>query len=140
MWIGLREADYLCRVVRQSLSSRIPTELDADSSGMKEALGFAEVNRDMCYVGAQVGHRIAHFCGALSTTNSVQRFGEPCGMRSNLEHLRIGEGANLDGRLCHWTNADKAPASGQSFFQHSSLRLAYLILAESNLSQDSNDH
>ena len=31
------------------MGNRIPTELDADSSRMKEAVGFSDVNKDTCY-------------------------------------------------------------------------------------------
>ena len=32
-----------------SVGSRIPTELDANSSRMKEGVGFSEVNKDKCH-------------------------------------------------------------------------------------------
>jgi hypothetical protein len=35
------------------LGSRMPTELDADSSLMKEAVGFCEVNKAQCYEADQ---------------------------------------------------------------------------------------
>lgn len=31
------------------MGSRIPTELDANSSRMKEGVGFSEVNKDKCH-------------------------------------------------------------------------------------------